>query len=242
MPNLGSLGGLGGLVASQLNLQGNTSLEKIERTLGSRLFGADMVKKNDLLPALYEYSDPNYYNEWYDSVSGKWRDGFRIPNYLSVGNTVRGYLQKSVNRGVLTMTVSSGDSAFSHLLLDSYITHLNLFLKKKIEDDAEENIDYLQNRLSQITDPLLREKVQSLIAVEVEKMMVVSSSVFEVVDPIFMYVSFRQKKLYPLLLVFGFCCVAAFFILCTHIFRTEKLTEREKKSFEEIKDALLRIP
>jgi hypothetical protein len=42
MPSFSGLGALGGIVASQLNLGGNASLEKIDLILDSREFGAEL--------------------------------------------------------------------------------------------------------------------------------------------------------------------------------------------------------
>ncbi|MFW6221120.1 MAG: Wzz/FepE/Etk N-terminal domain-containing protein, partial [Fibrobacterota bacterium] len=52
-PNLSELGMFGGMVASQLNLGGNASLENVDLVLDSRKFNAEMIEKNELLPLIY---------------------------------------------------------------------------------------------------------------------------------------------------------------------------------------------
>ena len=53
---LADLGALGGLVASQFNLdQGSVNLNKMDMLLDSRDFGAKLIEKYSLLPVIYKY-------------------------------------------------------------------------------------------------------------------------------------------------------------------------------------------
>ena len=54
-PSFSGFGALGGIVASQLNMGGNASLEKIETILGTRKFNAEMINHYDLLPFIYKH-------------------------------------------------------------------------------------------------------------------------------------------------------------------------------------------
>ena len=53
-PNLSSFGAFGGLVANQLNIGGNASLDKIELLLDSRDFNARLIERYNLLPEMQE--------------------------------------------------------------------------------------------------------------------------------------------------------------------------------------------
>lgn len=60
-PSFAGLGALGGIVASQINLGGNASLEKIDLILDSREFGAKLIDHYSLLPTIYKYQWPKVY-------------------------------------------------------------------------------------------------------------------------------------------------------------------------------------
>jgi uncharacterized protein involved in exopolysaccharide biosynthesis len=61
MPSFSGLGALGGIVASQLNLGGNASLDKIDLILDSREFGAKLIDHYSLLPTIYKHQRPKVY-------------------------------------------------------------------------------------------------------------------------------------------------------------------------------------
>jgi hypothetical protein len=106
---------------------------------------------------------------------------------------------------------------------NNYIEYLNEYIKSNVQSNARENVSYLEKQLVSISDPLLREKIQGLIANEIEKEMVVSKEAFKIVDPVYLSKTFKEKKLYPLIFGFGL-----FFIICLAIVFVQAVSSAEK--------------
>jgi LPS O-antigen subunit length determinant protein (WzzB/FepE family) len=238
-PSFAGLGALGGLVASQLNIGGNASLDKIDLILDSREFNATLVEKNNLLPVIYKYQSPKAYKKLWDTTQNKWNPDFIQPKFLDMGGMVKGYLKKVTNKNnTMSIKIKSKDSTFTINLATTYISFLNDYIKTNVQGDAKENVDYLEKQLDGISDPLLREKLQSLIATEIEKEMVVSKEAFRVVDPVYMSKTFKEKKLYPLVFGFGLFFVSCLFVVFGHAFSSADKTEEDKKLLEKIRKEL----
>jgi LPS O-antigen subunit length determinant protein (WzzB/FepE family) len=240
-PNLSGLGALGGLVASQINMGGNASLEKIDLLLDSRKFNAAFVQDENLLPFIYKYQWPKMYKLVYDTILNKWKPGFKEPELLGTGGMIKEmYLKKLINKNAtMTIKIQSKDSTLSLDLAQKFIDYLNTYIKTNVQNDAKENVNYLENQLLGVSDPLLREKLQTIIANEIEKQMIVSKEAFRIIDPPYMGKTFKEKKMYPL--VFGF---GLFFMTCLggiilHAFSTAQKTEEDKQLLEKIKKELL---
>jgi LPS O-antigen subunit length determinant protein (WzzB/FepE family) len=235
-PSLSGLGALGGLVASQLNMSGNASLEKIELILDSREFNAELIQKYKLLPGIYSYEWPKQYKKYWDKARNSWKPEFIPPTPLDIGNFIKvKYLKKTTNKNnTMTIKIALRDSTFSESLATMYADYLNEYIKTNVQNDARGNVTYLEKQIVGIPDPLLREKIQGLIANEIEKQMVVSKEAFRIVDPVYRYKSFKEKKLYPL--VFGF---GMFFLTCMVFIFIQAISSSEKS--DEDRELLERI-
>jgi LPS O-antigen subunit length determinant protein (WzzB/FepE family) len=202
-PSFAGLGALGGLVASQLNMGANASLDKIDLILDSREFNAQFVDSFNLVPHIYKYKWPKVYKKYWDPAQQNWNHKFNTPKPLETGDMVKAYfLKKTINKNnTMTLKIQSKDSAFTIDFANKYVPFLDEYIKSDVQNDAKENVLYLEKQLNGIADPLLREKIQALIANEIEKQMVVSKEAFKIVDPVFLLKKYKEKKLYPL--VFG---------------------------------------
>ena len=239
-PNFSSFGAFGGLVASQLNIGGNASLEKIELLLDSRDFNARLIEKYNLLPVLYRYQWPKTYAREWDSLKNNWKKTFRKPELLGMGAFLKGTFLKQTAKGTLmTIEFSSRDSALSFDLAKIYVTFLNDDIKTSVLTDAKENVAFLEKQLVAITDPLIREKVQMLIADEIEKTMVVSKEAFKIIDPIFLQQKFKEKKLYPMVFGAGMFFISVVLIIFGYAISSAKKTEEDMLLIAKIKKALL---
>lgn len=239
-PNLTSLGAFSGLVASQFNIGGSASLEKIERLLESRDFNARLIEKYDLLPALYRYKWPKTYEKERDSTNGSWKKSFRQPDMLGMGGFLFGtFVKKTVKNEVMTIEVSSRDSALSFNLARHYLEFLDEDIKSSVRDDAKENVSFLEKQLVTISDPLLREKLQTLISDEIEKTMLVSKEAFKVVDPVFLRSSFKEKRIFPLAAGALMFFLTVTTVILGHAFSTAVTTEEDRKIIDRIKRELL---
>lgn len=235
-PDLSGLGMFGGMVASQLNIGGNASLENIELILDGRKFNADIVKEKNLMPLVYP--------ELWDTLNNKWTGEGEMPRFISVGGYIKEeFFNKEINKnGTMTIQIEHKDSLFSYKVLSAYLEYLDSYIRQNVQEEAKENRDYLENQLVGVTDPLLRAKFQELIAKEVEKMMVVSKEAFRIVDPAFTFKSFKEKKLFPLIFAFGLFFLAVFFIIFKHAFISGDKTEGDKILIGDIRCEIVKLP
>jgi LPS O-antigen subunit length determinant protein (WzzB/FepE family) len=235
-PDLSGLGMFGGMVASQLNIGGNASLDKIDMILDSRKFNEEVVQEKNLIPLMYP--------EMWDSVNNKWAGEGEIPRAISVGAYIKAkFLKKEMNKnGTMSIQIEHQDSLVAHDILTAYLTYLDSFIRKNVQEEAKENRDYLEKQLVNVTDPLLRAKFQELIAKEVEKMMVVSKEAFRVVDDVFTYKSFREKKLYPILFSGGVCLVAIVMVVLVYAFSSSSKSPEDEVLLQNIKREVIKPP
>jgi len=235
---LTGFGALGGLVASQLDLFGNASLDKMDLILDSRDFSAKLIEKYDLLPVIYKIKWPKIYKRYWNPAQNTWKPGFKKPNPLYMGNFIKlNYLKKTkdIKRNTLLLSIRSRDSSFALNLATKYVEFLNEYIKFDIQHEAKGNVAYLDTQLVSIVDPLLRTKILSLIADEIEKEMVVSNEAFKTIDPVFIYKKFKEKKLYPLVFAFGLFSLSCLIIVFMQAFASSNKTETDKLLIDSIK-------
>ena len=239
-PNLSSFGALSGLVASQLNISANPGLDKIDLILGSRKFNAELIEKYDLLPMLTKVQSPNVYAKWFDTTKNAWNDSFVKPNLLLVGAGLSGgILKKEINKNnTMTIKIECKDSTFSDTLLAKYLEYLNAYIKTSVQNDARENVSYLETQIMTVVDPLLREKIQTLIANELEKEMMVSKEAFKVVDPPIRSLQFKQKKLFPIVFGAGLSFLVVLLVIIAHALATGQKTEEDRVLIRKIRKSL----
>ena len=166
--------------------------------------------------------------------------GFKPPQPLAIGGMVGGtFLKKLTNKNsTMTITIKSKDSLLTVTLANDYIQFLNDYIKNNVQEDAKENVQYLETQLNGISDPLLREKLQSLIASEIEKQMVVSKEAFRIVDPVFLSKQFKEKGLYPKVFAAGLFFMSCLFVIFIQAFSSAEKTEEDRKLLDKIKREL----
>jgi hypothetical protein len=240
-PNLSSFGAFSGLVASQLNISANPGLDKIDLILESRKFNAELIENYDLLPMIYKEAMPKVYSKVYDTLKHEWKPDFKKPVMLGMGGMIKGmFLKKEIKAGLMTIKIESKDSTFSDTLLSKYLQYLNSYIQDNVQADAKENVAYLEKQLVTIADPLLREKIQGLIANELEKAMLVSKEAFRVIDPPFKYSQFKQKKLFPMVFGAGMFFITTMLVIFGHAFASGQKTDEDRELIKKIRKSLLR--
>lgn len=241
-PNLSGLGAFGGLVAGQLNIGGNPGLDKIDLILGSRKFNAELVEKHGLLPIVIKNLYPKVYKTWYDTSKGEWKEGFAKPNILAIGAAVSsGILKREIkSNNTMTIMVNSKDSIFADTLLSKCLEYLNMYIKDMVQSEARENVKYLEKQLEIVADPLLREKLQGLIANEMEKEMLVSKEAFKVVDPPLRIADFGGKKILPIVFSSGLFFLTMFIIIVGHALVNSQKTPKDTELIRKIKQSIFR--
>lgn len=236
-PNLSGLGAFGGMVASQLNIAGSPGLDKIDLILDSRKFNSEVIEKYNLLPLIYKVSWPKTYKVFFDTVKNEWASDFVKPNLLRVGGHVKKeYLKKETSKNnTMTIQFESSDSLFSDSLLGLYLIYLNDYIKKSVQTDANENVKYLETQLITASDPLLREKLQGMIANEMEKTMLVSKEAFKIVDPKLTVKSYKEKKLFPVIFSLGMIVMISLLLIIKHALVNIQKTDDDRKLIADIK-------
>jgi uncharacterized protein involved in exopolysaccharide biosynthesis len=244
--SLADLGALGGLVASQLNLDvGSASLNMMDMILDSRDFGAKLIEKYTLLPVIYKYQWPKVYKIYWDQSQNNWKPNFVQPKMLSMGSFIKTkYLKKikDTKKNVIALSIQSKDSAFTNILATTYMDYLNEYIRTKVQTEAKENVAYLDSQLVNIADPLLRTKILGLLASEIEKKMVVSREAFKVADPLYLHKSFKEKKLYTLVFGFGLFFLSCIYIVFMQAYASSEKTEEDKVMIEKIKKEIKLMP
>jgi|TergutMp193P3_1026864.scaffolds.fasta_scaffold47955_2 hypothetical protein len=244
---LGAFGGFG--LAGGLNMMGNPGIGKLELYLGSREFNAELIEKYDLLPEMFKFAPKRQtskvYEQYYDTINGKWLESFTLPTPVQMAGFLMGaYIKNETDakKGILTVSVKSRDSTFSYKVLSNCIEHLDYYIKRDVQNDAKNNVDYLESQLFTIADPLLREKIQGMIASEIEKAMVVSREAFKVIDKPFCQVGFKEKRLYPTAGALGMFFMACALVIFFHqIFGAGNTNPESKRWADMIKGQLLKI-
>lgn len=242
-PSFSNLGAIGGFMASQLSIAGNPGLDKIELILNSKKFNAELINKHNLLPTIYKDARPKEYYTFYDTIQNNWSETFVSPNPLWLGEFVRKtYLKiESLKNKTMILRIESSDSLFSDTLLTLYLDYLNSYIQTSVQTEAQENISYLESKLLTISDPLLREKLQSMVATELEKSMLVSKKAFKIIDPKYTTKNFRAAKLYPLIFSFGLVSITILVIIIQNALILGRKTEEDKELIRGIKRELFKI-
>ena len=175
---LSQLGGLGGMISSQMGLA-NTGNERLAFTLSTREVIGRVITEQNLMPKLYP--------DLWDATKGNWKnpDSTRRPSIREAIENVREkvlYVVINPKRELVNLSVVLRDSAAVAPAAGSFLSALNESIRGRIRKDAEANRIYLEEQLSVTSDPLLREKLQSLIGSEIEKAMIVGSWAFDVLE------------------------------------------------------------
>ena len=240
--SLAQLGALGGIVASQLSLDvGSASLNMMDMILDSRDFGAKLIEKYSLLPAIYKYQWPGKYRKYWDQSINNWKQNFVQPKSLAMGRFIQTkYLKKTkdVKKNVIVFSIRSKDSTFTNNLATTYMDYLNEYIRTKVQTEAKENVAYLDSELVSIADPLLRTKILGLLASEIEKQMVVSREAFKVADPLYVHKTFKERKLFPFIFGFGLFFLGCLYCVFIQAITSSEKTDEDKRLFENIKQEM----
>lgn len=173
---LSSIGGLGSIVAGQLNL-GDTKLEKLEIILLSRGLAETVILAHDLLPAIFPA-------QW-KAIQNKAQPASSMPSLREGVEAIRsGIVKVSVDaqKNIITIGVDWYDSTLACNLAQFYVEALNEKIRNDVRVEADSNRQYLERQLFRTVDPLVREKIMQLMSMEIEKSMLVSSNSFDVLE------------------------------------------------------------
>lgn len=207
---LSRLGGLGGIVAAEVGV-GVGNLEWLGVIARNGDLAESVVQSHDLVKVIFE-------DQW-DREGKRWktRKGGSVPTVRAAAQRLReGMLTASVDarKGILTLSLVAPDSLLARDLAQWYLEALALYIGNQVRNDAESNIEFLETRLKGVSDPLLRDKIQGIIANEVERAMLASHSPFQVLrHPVVpLERKWPKRKLVVMvaaLIGFGLSCILA---------------------------------
>jgi uncharacterized protein involved in exopolysaccharide biosynthesis len=192
---LTQLGGLGGLMAAELGGAGIT-LGRLELVAKSRELTEDVVVKYDLLPVIFD-------EDW-DAGKKTWKAGKKVPSVRKGVEAVRKGMLRVVadpKQGTLRVGIAYKDSGWVKRIADQYLEALNTRLRDNVIAETQANQEFLTQQLDKAMDPLIREKVQNLIAMEIERSMLASNRSFDIIEkPVVPIQKTKPKKKLVLIL------------------------------------------
>lgn len=160
--SLPSLGGFGGMVAGQLGLGGGGSLEKLEVVLKSRNLTLRIIKKYNLMPVLFSDDWDADKKRWKTEKSPTLQDGLKaMQDLLKIKVDIK---QKNIKIGF-----ENKDPKLAKQLVDYYLKEASEVLREEVIRDATENMRFFKKQINKTNDALLKEKIYTLLAKEIEK-------------------------------------------------------------------------
>jgi hypothetical protein len=174
---LSQLGGLGGMMASQFGV-GSSNLDRLEVLARNRSVLEEVIKSENLLPELFP-------GLW-DSGKSGWKDSATIPT-LRMGverMRVRSLgIRANPKQKNIDVEMEASDSTLAYRMLTRYLEELNRKIVSDAKSEEAANMSYLESQLDGSQDPLMREKLFQLIAMQVERTMLISMRAFDVIEP-----------------------------------------------------------
>jgi uncharacterized protein involved in exopolysaccharide biosynthesis len=195
---------------------------EIVTLLKSNILMEKVINKHNLLPVFFSKDNLGEMTE-----SGKIWNGIRyLRNIYKVNNNLR--------EGIIEISVEFKDPKTSAEIINYILTELTDYMSSEAKRVAETNREYLESLIGKNTDPLIQNKIYSLIAHQIEISMmaeVKENFAFKILDPPKMPDREIKPKIrtniqlsFAISMFFGI--VAAFFVeYIEKIKRQEKSTE-----------------
>ncbi len=176
---LPSLGGIGGILAGQLGLGGGGSLEKLEVILRSRNLTLRIIKKYNLMPIIFADNWDKDKKKWNTDEPPTLQDGLKsIKDLLKIKVDVK---QKNIKIGI-----ENKDPKIARQIVEYYLKEASEVLREEVIRDATENMRFFKKQINKTNDALLKEKIYTLLAKEIEKETFAQAQKyygFQIVDP-----------------------------------------------------------
>ncbi len=159
---LSALGGIGGTVAEGLGLGSGGSLKKLDLVLNSRNLTARVLEKYNLMPI--------FFSDRWDEKKKEWRTD-RPPTLQDGQKAMKGLLtvKEQTSKNAIMIGFDYKDPKTAKKIVDYYLTELSETLREEVLHDAAENKRFFEKQINRTSDPLLKEKIYSLLAREIEK-------------------------------------------------------------------------
>ncbi len=164
-PNLGALGGFGGMAASYLGVGGggSGSVEEMQSILKSKRLIFRLIREKHLMPRLFPKA--------WDKKARQWKDPDNAPTIQDGYKALIGLLHINTDKkvGTLTVAIQHRDPEFARELVQWLINALSEALRQRTLNDSSENIKFFRREIKKTSDPLLKEKLYTSLAKEIER-------------------------------------------------------------------------
>ena len=161
------------LAGAGLNLNPfqNSNLTRLSLFLSSEELAENVIRNDTLLPVLFP-------KQW-DAERKAWKQS--SPSLLQGVRTLRPRVRAGADARnlYLQVYVSMPRPDQAVRVLKGYLRELNAKVRNDARKEAERNRLFLYEQLGQTADPLVQEKIQYLMASQVENLMYMSESVFD---------------------------------------------------------------
>lgn len=129
---------------------------------------------------------PLLYPRHWDAAAGKWKASAKAPELRSAAALLRKeYLNvgEDTKRGLLTVSIEFPSAELSKKLVEAYLNELSRHVRENVLRESEGSRSYLDSLAFEIRDPLIRERIAALASTEIEKVLMVRSTPFQVLEP-----------------------------------------------------------
>ena len=156
-------GGLSEISDEQLSIGGSGSQQEIVINLNCRKLAGMVFEKYKLMPILFSEGWDSDKNKWKIDAPPTPQDGIRVLQEM---------LHVDVPRkatGSITVGFVNKDPEMARRFVDYYLTTLSESMREEVLRDTAENRRFLEQQLGKIRDPLIVEKIYTLLAAEIQK-------------------------------------------------------------------------
>jgi uncharacterized protein involved in exopolysaccharide biosynthesis len=201
--SLGGLGGLSGLASmAGINLGGDDSAEPIA-VLQSKNFTAAFIEEQQLMPVLFADKWDSAAGRWIGDDPKKWpdvRDGVKLfDKKLRV-------VDQDKNTNLVTLTVEWKDAALAATWANLMVERVNARMRERALVEAERNIKYLRQEMTESNIVTLQQSVGRLLENELQRMMLARGNAeysFRFVDRADPPPKWRSRPNRPLVAILG---------------------------------------
>jgi len=189
------LAGLAGIDLSGGQLEIETNIAVIESKRFTKIF----LDTNNIYEKLY--------SEAWDKESNNWKEGVRTPTFDDILKDLNGVQNILFDKrsGLLSVTVDLSDPKAAADWANSFMRTANNHLRDMAIQEANKNIGFLNNELSEVKVVQMKQLLNQMIAKETQKIMIANTRddyAFKIIDPAFV----PDKKIRPqrsLIVIFG---------------------------------------
>jgi uncharacterized protein involved in exopolysaccharide biosynthesis len=161
-PAISLLKGLGGMAEELAGLGGGGTADKFEVVLKSRYLARRIMERNGLMSRLFEEDWDPEKKAWIVIPGPTFQDAYEdLADILTI--------ERDHESGVLTIKFDHKNPHFAKEMVDHYLTELSESLREQTLSDAEENQRFLRKQLQHTSDSLMKEKIYTMLAREIEK-------------------------------------------------------------------------